>query len=121
MITVAAWLSSVADLPRLECEVLLGHVCGLDRAAILAHPEREIDAAELAEPVAACLAHGISGATGTVLVFDLGAGTFDVSVLRISDGGSVEVVATSGDARLGGNDWDAASSRGYVKRASGSV
>ena len=62
----------------------------------------------LAEPVAACLAHGISGATGTVLVFDLGAGTFDVSVLRISDGGSVEVVATSGDARLGGNDWDAA-------------
>ena len=62
----------------------------------------------LAEPVAACLAHGISGATGTVLVFDLGAGTFDVSVLRISDGGSVEVVATSGDSRLGGNDWDAA-------------
>ena len=61
----------------------------------------------LPEPVAACLAHGISGATGLVLVFDLGAGTFDVSVLRISDSGSVEVVATSGDSQLGGNDWDA--------------
>jgi molecular chaperone DnaK len=62
----------------------------------------------LAEPVAACLAHGLTGATGTVLVFDLGAGTFDVSVLRISEGGSVEVVATSGDPRLGGNDFDSA-------------
>ena len=46
-------------------------------------------------PVAACLAHGLTGATGTVLVFDLGAGTFDVSVL-IDASGSVEVVATSG-------------------------
>ena len=66
------------------------------------------EVALLAEPVAACLAHGISGATGTILVFDLGAGTFDVSVLKVRDGGSVEVVSTSGDSRLGGNDWDAA-------------
>ena len=61
----------------------------------------------LAEPVAACLAHQLTGAKGTFLVFDLGAGTYDVSVLRLSDSGSVEVVATSGDARLGGNDFDA--------------
>ena len=62
----------------------------------------------LAEPVAACVAHQLSGAVGTILVFDLGAGTFDVSVLRLSAGGDLEVVATSGDARLGGNDFDAA-------------
>ena len=61
----------------------------------------------LAEPVAACLAHQLTGATGTVLVFDLGAGTFDVSVLKLGDEGRVEVMATSGDARLGGNDFDA--------------
>ena len=69
------------------------------------------DVSLLAEPVAACLAHqadqGAEGAEGLVLVFDLGAGTFDVSVLRIGGAGSVEVVATSGDARLGGNDFDA--------------
>lgn len=62
----------------------------------------------LAEPVAASLAYGLSGAVGTLVVFDLGAGTFDVSVLRRSASGDVEVVATSGDARLGGNDFDAA-------------
>ena len=62
----------------------------------------------LAEPVAACVAHGLSGATGRVLVFDLGAGTFDVSVVSLGADGDVEVIATSGDARLGGNDFDAA-------------
>jgi molecular chaperone DnaK (HSP70) len=40
-----------------------------------------------------------------VLVFDLGGGTFDVSVLQVG-GGLVEVIATSGDAHLGGNDFD---------------
>ena len=55
----------------------------------------------LAEPVAACVAHGLSGATGRVLVFDLGAGTFDVSVVSLGADGDVEVIATSGDAHLG--------------------
>ena len=62
----------------------------------------------LPEPVAACLAHGLSGATGLVVVFDLGAGTFDVSVVSLGSDGDVEVIATSGDAHLGGNDFDAA-------------
>ncbi|KAL3912734.1 MAG: hypothetical protein SGPRY_008233 [Prymnesium sp.] len=62
----------------------------------------------LSEPVAACLAYGMGGATGRVLVFDLGAGTFDVSVLELCASGDVEVLATSGDAHLGGEDFDAA-------------
>ena len=45
----------------------------------------------LAEPVAACLAHQLSGAVGTILVFDLGAGTFHVSVLQLCQDGSLEV------------------------------
>ena len=61
----------------------------------------------IAEPVAACLAYGLSGAKGKVLVFDLGAGTFDVSVVTVLEGGTLEVVATSGDANLGGSDFDA--------------
>ena len=62
----------------------------------------------LSEPVAASLAYGLSGSTGTVVVFDLGAGTFDVSVLALRSDGDVEVLATSGDAHLGGADFDAA-------------
>mmetsp|Transcript_30734 Transcript_30734/g.70480 ORF Transcript_30734/g.70480 Transcript_30734/m.70480 type:complete len:309 (+) Transcript_30734:1-927(+) len=60
----------------------------------------------LSEPVAACLAYGVSGETGRILVFDLGAGTFDVSVLSIAATGDIEVIATSGDAHLGGDDFD---------------
>ncbi len=55
------------------------------------------------EPTAACFAG--SAATGTVLVYDLGGGTFDVSVVR-HDGAGSEVLATLGDHRLGGKDWD---------------
>ena len=66
------------------------------------------EATLLAEPVAACVAHGLSGATGRVLVFDLGAGNFDVPVVSLGADGDVEVIATSGDAHLGGNDFDAA-------------
>lgn len=73
----------------------------------------------LAEPVAAALAHGLSGAVGRVLVFDLGAGTFDVSVLELRAGGSIEVLATSGDARLGGTDFDAAIVAMVLKEAEG--
>jgi molecular chaperone DnaK len=60
------------------------------------------------EPTAAALAFGVSpDADGTVLVYDLGGGTFDVTVMRISQG-SFEVVATDGNRNLGGYDWDGA-------------
>jgi molecular chaperone DnaK len=60
------------------------------------------------EPTAAALAYGL-GRSGdeTILVFDLGGGTFDVSVLEIGDG-VFEVKATAGDTHLGGDDWDEA-------------
>ena len=59
------------------------------------------------EPTAAALAYGLDKADQeqTVLVFDLGGGTFDVSLLDISEG-VFEVKATKGDPRLGGDDWD---------------
>ena len=59
------------------------------------------------EPTSAALAYGLDkGETEqTILVFDLGGGTFDVSLLEIGEG-VVEVKATSGDNRLGGDDWD---------------
>jgi molecular chaperone DnaK len=60
------------------------------------------------EPTAASLAYGLDKETDqTILVFDLGGGTFDVSVLEIGDG-VFEVKATSGDTKLGGDDWDEA-------------
>src|SRR4051795_1548654 len=59
------------------------------------------------EPTAAALAYGLDKSTDqTILVFDLGGGTFDVSLLEIGDG-VFEVKATKGDNRLGGDDWDA--------------
>uniref|UniRef100_UPI0037360AA7 Hsp70 family protein n=1 Tax=Corynebacterium sp. TaxID=1720 RepID=UPI0037360AA7 len=59
------------------------------------------------EPTAAALAYGLEKGEQeqTILVFDLGGGTFDVSLLEIGDG-VVEVVATAGDNELGGDDWD---------------
>ncbi len=58
------------------------------------------------EPTAAALAYGLDkGDEQTILVFDLGGGTFDVSLLEIADG-VFEVKATKGDNRLGGDDWD---------------
>jgi molecular chaperone DnaK len=61
------------------------------------------------EPTAASLAYGLEKETAdhTILVFDLGGGTFDVSVLDIGEG-VFEVKATSGDTHLGGDDWDQA-------------
>ncbi len=73
------------------------------------------DAAQLAglnvlrllnEPTAAAIAYGLdNGAEGTYAVFDLGGGTFDVSILKLSRG-VFEVISTNGDAALGGDDWD---------------
>ena len=57
------------------------------------------------EPTAAALAYGLDKDDQTILVFDLGGGTFDVSLLDIGDG-VVEVKATNGDNHLGGDDWD---------------
>ena len=59
------------------------------------------------EPTAAALAYGLDkeGAEQTVLVFDLGGGTFDVSVLEIAEG-VFEVKSTAGNTHLGGDDWD---------------
>ena len=64
------------------------------------------------EPTAAAMAHGVdeeiaAGEQRVVMVYDLGGGTFDVSLLEVADG-MFEVVATSGDTGLGGDDWDAA-------------
>jgi molecular chaperone DnaK len=59
------------------------------------------------EPTASCLAYGLDKITEdqTILVYDLGGGTFDVSILDVGEG-VFEVVATSGDTHLGGDDWD---------------
>src|SRR5690349_778658 len=72
------------------------------------------------EPTAAALAYGLDKGSKeqTILVFDLGGGTFDVSLLEIGDG-VVEVKATSGDNRLGGDDWDERIVEHLVKTFSG--
>ena len=60
------------------------------------------------EPTAAALAYGLESNTNEkILVFDLGGGTFDVSILEVAEG-VVEVEATNGDTHLGGDDWDQA-------------
>ena len=61
------------------------------------------------EPTAAALAYGLDKQVQgekNVLIFDLGGGTFDVSVLTISEGSLFEVEATAGDTHLGGEDFD---------------
>ncbi|OIN68371.1 molecular chaperone DnaK [Exiguobacterium sp. KRL4] len=58
------------------------------------------------EPTAAALAYGLEkGEDHTILIYDLGGGTFDVSILELGDG-VFEVVSTAGDSRLGGDDFD---------------
>jgi molecular chaperone DnaK len=61
------------------------------------------------EPTAAAIAHGLdrSGTDARLLVFDLGGGTFDVTVMELRADGAMEVSATGGDRRLGGADFDA--------------
>ncbi len=71
-----------------------GHIAGLEVLRIIN------------EPTAASLAYGLDKkGLETILVFDLGGGTFDVSVLEVGDG-IVEVKSTNGDTHLGGDDWD---------------
>ncbi len=60
----------------------------------------------LNEPTAAAIAYGLDNASeGTYAVYDLGGGTFDISILRLSKG-VFEVLATNGDSALGGDDFD---------------
>jgi molecular chaperone DnaK len=91
VITVPAYFNDAERTATKEA----GQVAGLDVLRIIN------------EPTAAALAYGLEreGADETVLVFDLGGGTFDVSVLEIGDG-VFEVKATHGDVHLGGDDWD---------------
>ena len=71
-----------------------GQIAGLDVVRIIN------------EPTAAALAYGLENdKSEKILVFDLGGGTFDVSILDIGDG-TFEVVSTAGDNHLGGDDWD---------------
>ncbi len=72
----------------------------------------------LAEPTAAALAYGLeSGAEGLYAVYDLGGGTFDVSVLRLQKG-VFQVLATGGDAELGGDDFDRALAEHFLAHVS---
>ncbi|MBA3393576.1 MAG: Fe-S protein assembly chaperone HscA [Deltaproteobacteria bacterium] len=71
----------------------------------------------LAEPTAAALAYGLDrGSVGTYAVFDLGGGTFDVSILKLVDG-VFEVKATGGDSALGGDDLDRAIATAVLQEA----
>ena len=110
------------------------HVGALVRDAVITVPahfddaQRQAtkDAAALAdlkvlrllnEPTAAAVAYGLdTGAEGIHVVYDLGGGTFDVSVLRLSKG-VFEVVATGGDAELGGDDFNSAVARSLMSKA----
>ena len=91
VITVPAYFSDAQRQATKEA----GEIAGLNVSRIVN------------EPTAAALAYGLDKESDqTILVFDLGGGTFDVSLLEIGDG-VVEVKATSGDNHLGGDDWDA--------------
>jgi molecular chaperone DnaK len=71
-----------------------GQIAGLDVVRIIN------------EPTAASIAYGLeTKKSGRIMVYDLGGGTFDVSILEIGDG-TFQVIATSGDNHLGGDDWD---------------
>ncbi|KRF20862.1 Fe-S protein assembly chaperone HscA [Nocardioides sp. Soil797] len=90
VITVPAYFSDAQRQATKEA----GEIAGLNVSRIVN------------EPTAAALAYGLDkGDDQTILVFDLGGGTFDVSLLEIGEG-VVEVKATSGDNHLGGDDWD---------------
>ena len=92
VITVPAYFSDAQRQATKDA----GKIAGLDVKRIIN------------EPTAAALAYGMDKETDkdqTIMVFDLGGGTFDVSILEISDG-VFEVLATNGDTKLGGDDFD---------------
>ncbi|MCC6484629.1 MAG: molecular chaperone DnaK [Armatimonadetes bacterium] len=92
VITVPAYFSDAQRQATKDA----GAIAGLDVVRIIN------------EPTAAALAYGMGSSNAqTVLVWDLGGGTFDVSILTLCDG-VFEVKATSGDTQLGGDDWDQA-------------
>ena len=101
MITVPAYFSDAQRQATKEA----GEIAGLNVSRIVN------------EPTAAALAYGLDKGESdqTILVFDLGGGTFDVSLLEIGEG-VVEVKATSGDNHLGGDDWDARVVEWMVKK-----
>ena len=91
VITVPAYFSDAQKQATKDA----GKIAGLDVKRIIN------------EPTAASLAYGLDKETDSqkILVYDLGGGTFDVSILELGDG-VVEVLATNGDTRLGGDDFD---------------
>ena len=91
VITVPAYFND----PERQATLRAGELAGLEVHRIVN------------EPTAAALAYGMhrSGETSRVLVFDLGGGTFDVTVMEIA-GQEMNILATNGDHRLGGKDWD---------------
>ncbi|MFD5815871.1 Hsp70 family protein [Streptomyces sp. NPDC127038] len=99
-----AHLGETADRAVLTVPAHFTHVqrAALAHAAALAGIET---VGMLNEPTAAALSYGLGRGEETVMVFDLGGGTLDVSLLGIRDG-VVETLATDGDSRLGGSDWD---------------
>src|SRR6478609_8811445 len=100
VITVPAYFSDAQRQATKEA----GEIAGLNVSRIVN------------EPTAAALAYGLDKESDqTILVFDLGGGTFDVSLLEIGDG-VVEVKATSGDNHLGGDDWDSRVVEWMVKK-----
>jgi molecular chaperone DnaK len=100
VITVPAYFSDAQRQATKEA----GEIAGLNVSRIVN------------EPTAAALAYGLDKESDqTILVFDLGGGTFDVSLLEIGEG-VVEVKATSGDNHLGGDDWDSRLVEWMVKK-----
>ena len=104
VITVPAYFSDAQRQATKEA----GEIAGLNVSRIVN------------EPTAAALAYGLDKGESdqTILVFDLGGGTFDVSLLEIGEG-VVEVKATSGDNHLGGDDWDTRVVEWMVKKFQG--
>lgn len=91
VITVPAYFND----PQRKATIRAGEIAGLNVRRIIN------------EPTAAALSYGthLSGSQSTILVFDLGGGTFDVTIMEVK-GEEMNVLATGGDHRLGGKDWD---------------
>ncbi|GAB2839926.1 Hsp70 family protein [Actinocorallia aurea] len=82
------------DVPQREATAAAGRIAGLDVLEIIN------------EPTAAAITYGmLDKGDQTVLVYDLGGGTFDITVIEVK-GGTIRVVATGGNDELGGRDWD---------------